>query len=257
MKSTSLMCAMLCVACAAQFPCAAGAADLEVLCTIGVRTPMQEIAPRFEQASGHHLRFVYDSADPALKRIRAEEHADVAVLREETMAGLVERGTVDAANVVELGRAPVAMAVRKGTPKPDISTPAALKRAMLDAKSIVYADPVRGGGSAVAMERIVRELGIAEAIRSKTMYPQTRGMDWNFVLDGRAELGFHQLSEIPRNPQLVIVGPLPKELQRPLVFQAAPVTGSKNAAAAKEFVIFATGPIGTEIMKSKGMDVRR
>jgi molybdate transport system substrate-binding protein len=126
-----------------------------------------------------------------------------------------------------LARAGIGVIVRKGARKPDISTPEALKRALLVAKSITYLDPAAGGTSGVHFAKVLDRLGIATEMKPKTvLHPNTRAAD-ALVANGEAEIGINLIQELMPLPGIDLVGPLPGDLQNTLIFTAVIVIGAK------------------------------
>jgi molybdate transport system substrate-binding protein len=152
---------------------------------------------------------------------------------------------------VNVAGTPVAMAARAGVEKPDISSVDALKRTLLSAKMIVYADPAKGGASGVYFAHVVDQLGIAEQLKSKTiLVPGAQAAE--VVAKGVAEIGVAQGSEILPVSGAQLVGPLPGEFASTTVFTAAIGTSTKVPEAAKSLILFLTGPIAVPVFKAKG-----
>jgi molybdate transport system substrate-binding protein len=147
---------------------------------------------------------------------------------------------------------PVALAVRAGAPKPDISTVDALKRTLLAAKSIVYADPAKGGASGVYFAHVVDRLGIAEQLKSKTiLVPGAQAAD--LVAKGEAEIGVGQTSEIVPVAGAQVLGPLPGEFASVTLFTAGIGARTKVVPeVAKSLIQFLTGPVATPVFSAKG-----
>src|SRR5262245_58122727 len=158
-----------------------------------------------------------------------------------------------ASGLVNVAGTPVSVAARAGAPKPDISTADALKQTLLNAQSIVYADPAKGGASGVYFERVLERLGITEQMKAKTiLVPGAQAAE--VVAKGEAELGVAQGSEIVPVAGAQLVGPLPGELASMTVFTAAIGAGSKSPDAAKELIRFLTGPDSAARFKTKGFE---
>jgi molybdate transport system substrate-binding protein len=169
------------------------------------------------------------------------------------MDDLQKDNKVAAAGLVNVAGTPVAVAARAGAPKPDIGTVDAFKRTLLAARSIVYADPAKGGLSGVVFARALDRLGIADAMKGKTiLVPGAQAAD--VVAKGEAELGVGQASEIVPVAGAQLVGPLPGELASTTLFAAAIGAESKAPAAAKAFIDFLTGPQAAPKFKAKGFE---
>ena len=165
-------------------------------------------------------------------------------------------GKALAGNVTVLARSGIGVAVRKGAPKPDISSPDALKRTLLAAKSIAYVDPASGGASGIHFAKVLDRLGIANEMQSKTVFPnpKTPAEVGVLVANGEAEIGVHLIQELMSVAGIDIVGPLPGDLQDTTVFSAAIMTGAKDADAAKALVDFLRTPEAAKVIKAKGME---
>jgi len=154
-------------------------------------------------------------------------------------------------SVVDIAGTAVALAVREGAPKPDISTVDALKQTLLNAKSIVYADPAKGGAAGVYFAHVVDRLGIADQLMSKTiLVPGAQAAD--MVASGEAEIGVGQTSEIVPVAGAQVLGPLPGELASTTVFTGGVGVSSKNPDAAKSFLQFLGGSVAKPVLSAKG-----
>jgi molybdate transport system substrate-binding protein len=148
------------------------------------------------------------------------------------------------------------VAVRKGAPKPDISSPEALKRTLLAAKSITYGNPAAGGAAVIHFSKVLDRLGIANEMKPKTIVsPEGGGAGvGNVVADGKAEIGVHQIHELIPVAGIEIAGPLPGDLQETIVLSAAIMTGAKDAEASKALVNFLRTPEAATVIKAQGME---
>src|SRR5947209_6576535 len=177
---------------------AADAAEVKVLTSVALTNALNELAPTFEQKTGNKLTISYDLAAVQKKRILDGERADVIILTRGMMDDLAQQKKLAPGNIVNVAGTPVALAVRAGASKPDISTADAFKQTLLSAKSISYADPAKGGLSGVVASRAIDRLGIAEQMRPKTtLVPGAQSPD--LVAKGQVELGIAQASEIVPN----------------------------------------------------------
>src|ERR1043166_4654983 len=197
------------------------------------------------------------SRSPALaavqkKRILDGERADVIVLTRGMMDELAQQNRL-APGIVNVAGTPVALAVRAGAPKPDISTADAFRQTLLAAKSISYADPAKGGLSGVVASRAIERLGIAEAMKPKTtLVPGAQSPD--LVAKGEAELGIAQASEIVPNAGAELVGPLPGELGSMTQFSGGIGAESASANASKALIDFLAGQEAGSRFKAKGFE---
>jgi molybdate transport system substrate-binding protein len=232
---------------------AARAAEVKVLTSVALTSVLDELAPAFEKATGDKVTIGYGLAADLKKRILAGETADVIMLTRAMMDDLQKENKVAAVGLVNVAGTPVAVAARAGAPKPDIGSVDTFKRTLLAARSIVYADPAKGGLSGVVFARALDRLGIADAMKGKTiLVPGAQAAD--VVAKGEAELGVGQASEIVPVAGAQLVGPLPGELASTTLFTAAIGIESKAPAAAKAFIEFLTGPQAAPRFKAKGFE---
>ncbi|WP_158226559.1 molybdate ABC transporter substrate-binding protein [Bradyrhizobium sp. UFLA03-84] len=232
---------------------AAHAADVKVMSTVALTPTLGELIPKFESGSGNKLIVVYSTIADLKKRIEAGETADVMILSRAALEGLLTQGKVAEGSIVNVGRSYVAVGVHTGAPKPDISTVEKLKAALLAAKSISYADPAKGGASGIYFAKVIERLGIADQMKSKTvLVPGAEAGE--LVAKGEVEMGVAQASEIAAVPGAQVVGPLPGDLNSAIVFAVGIGSTSKDPAAARSLIEFLTGPAGSAVLKSKGMD---
>lgn len=147
----------------------ADAAEIKVLTSVALTSALDELAPQYERATGNKLKIGYSLIADIKKRIIAGETADVIILSRPVMEELQKQDKFAPGSIANVTGTPVALAVRAGTPKPDISSVDALKRSLLAAKSIVYADAAKGGASGVYFAGVVDRLGIAEQLKPKTI----------------------------------------------------------------------------------------
>jgi molybdate transport system substrate-binding protein len=234
----------------------AEAAELKVLSAIGMQSVLEDLGPKFERATGHKLAISFATAGAAVKRAQGGEAADVVIATRQGIDGLVKNGKAAADNVTTLASAGISVAIRKGAPKPDISSPDALKRTLLAAKSISYVDPASGGASGIHFIKVLDRLGIANEMKSKTVFPnpKTPAEVGVLVANGEAEIGVHIIVELISVAGIDIVGPLPGDLQNTIVLAAAVMASAKNAEAAKALVNFLRTPEAVAVIKAKGME---
>jgi len=228
----------------------AQAAKIKVLSSNGVQSVMVEMLPEFERAIGHKVTIGYDTANLLLGRIKAGESADLVILTRPAIDDLIRQGKVAAGGGKDLSRSGVGIAVRARLPKPDISSPEALKRVLLDAKSIAYTGT---GGSGIHFVKVIERLGIADQVKAKAKIP-AGGSVGKLVARGEAEMAVQQIPELLAVPGIQFVGPLPSELQNFTVFTAGVLSGARQAEAAKALIDFLTTPAAVGVFRAKGME---
>jgi molybdate transport system substrate-binding protein len=226
------------------------AAEVKVLSSNALKTVLEELGPQFEKATEHKLAFTLGTAVGLKADIEKGAAFDVAILTASAIDDLIKQGKVVAART-DLARSGAGMAVRKGAPKPDISTTEAFKRALLDAKSICY---VEQGGTGIYLKGLLKRLGIGEQLKAKTKLLPPSNPAAHAVANGEAEIGMTQISEILPYAGAELVGPLPAEIQLQTVYPAAIGTGAREPDAAKALLKFLTTPAAATVLKAKGLE---
>jgi molybdate transport system substrate-binding protein len=230
---------------------AAEPTELTVMTSVALASTLDELAPQYEHATGNKLKISYSLVADFKKRIIAGETADVIILSRPVMEDLGKQDKFLPGSIVNVAGTPVAVVIRVGAPKPDISTGDALKRALLAAKFIVYADPAKGGLSGIVAASAIDRLGIAEQLKSRTiLVPGAQSAD--VVAKGLADIGVGQASEIVPVAGAELLGPLPGEFASTTLFTAGIGASTKAPEAAKSLIQFLTGPVAAPVFKSKG-----
>jgi len=229
---------------------AAHAAELKIFGSRVTKMVIGDLGPQFEQATGHQLAVVTDVAAAMKRRIEAGEAFDLAVLVDFQTDDLIRAGKLVAATRADVMKAGIGVAVRRGALKPDIGTVESFKQALLDAKSITY---LKEGASTIHLERVLQRLGIADAVRGKTVKPMTESVSES-VAQGEVELGIIVIPNILSVPGAELVGPLPRDLQSYIVFTAAVSARSEHPEAAGALIRLLTGPDAATVIRAKGME---
>ena len=233
----------------------AGAAEVRVMISGGLTAAHKALVPEFERTTGHKVLTAYGpsmgtTTNAIPVRLERGEPADVLIMVGYALDNLAKEGKVISDSRVELVKSPIGVAVKSGTPKPDISTSDALKRALLAVKTVAYSDSASG---VYVSTEMFGKLGITDAMKDKARkIPATPVGE--IVARGDAEIGFQQVSELKPVEGIDIVGPLPDELQKITVFSAGIASVSKEPDAGKALIRFLASPAARgEIVKS-GMD---
>ena len=228
-------------------------AELVVFSTIGVRSAAEQLFAQFDKAS-HKLAVTWGTAPMLVKRIDDGDTADVVVLSRAGIDALQKQGKIAAGTDVTLASSGVGIAVKAGAPKPDISTPEALKRTLLAAKSIAYSEPSAGGASGVYFAKLLERMGIAEEMKPKTKYPPPGGFSANLLMTGEAELAVQQKPELLHVAGAEVIGLLPGDLNVITEFAVAMMVGCKNGETGKALIEMLQSPGATATFRSKGLD---
>jgi molybdate transport system substrate-binding protein len=242
------------VAGASMIPHSVLCADVRVMCSGAFAEAVTELAPRFEGKTNDRLvvvtTFMGVGQSYIPNRVRSGESVDVVILPDDTLTQLVKEHLVDADTHSALARSSIGVAVRAGAVKPDISSVDALKRTLLQARSIAYSNQVSG---LYLSTELFPRLGIADEIRHKTRLIDS-GRVGTAIARGEAEIGFQQISELLPIPGITYVGPLPSTVQKVTLYSGGVVAASKNAGAAKGLIKFLASPDATSIIRKSGLD---
>lgn len=186
----------------------------------------------------------------AVKRVQAGEPFDVVFLASDAMDKLIAAGHIDARSKVDLVHCGVAVAVRAGTPQPDISSENAVRQAVLAARSISYST----GPSGVALARLFERWGMADILRERLVQAPPGVPVGTLLARGEVELGFQQLSELIHVQGITVVGPLPPEIQITTTFSAGICTGAAQASVARDLLDFMASAHAAGAKRRQGME---
>ncbi len=229
----------------------AQSAEIKVLCSNGLKAVVEELVPQFERATKHKVTVTYALASTIKQRIDAGEPFDVAFVTPSVMDDLIAHGKIAADTRAVIARTGLAIAIRTGGRKPDIKTVDAFKKALLEAKSIVYA---KEGASGVAFTATIERLGIADNLKSKSKLTATGEEVGESLVKGESEFAILPVSEIVPLRGAEMLGPFPADVQTYIVMVAGASATSKQGSAARELIKFHTAPAALPVIKAKGME---
>ena len=227
------------------------AAQVRVIASNGVKAVLEDLRPQMEQTLAQPVRMEFATSAVQAEKIEKGEAFDVAVLTSDLMDALTKAGKLAQTPKLSLSRAGVGVGVRKGAKKPDIRTPEAFKKTLLDAKSITYAGD---GASRVTLEKAFDKMGIADAMKKKTMLEQGSTRSTAKVASGEAEMVLTLVSEILPAPGVELVGQIPAEFQTYVSFSAGVSAKPGNSPAAAALIKFLSGPAVGPVLKARGME---
>lgn len=228
------------------------AAELKILTTPALTETWEDLGPKFE-VTGHKLTIVYAPSGAIAKRVSEGETADLLVSTPAGIDSLIKAGKVADGTNTPIANSPMGVAVLKGAPKPDISTPDAFKRALLAAKAVAYTDPASGGASGAHMAKVLDRLGIAAEINAKAKLGRGTPVA-SFLVSGEADIAIQQMPELLHVKGAEVIGPLPGDLQNVTTFAAGIPSSSAQAEAAKALIRFLQSPESGAVMKKYGLD---
>ena len=233
----------------------AHAQEIRVMTSGAFTEAFLQIVPAFERATNQKIVTAFGASmggapDSIPSRLQRGEPVDIVILAGPALDDLIRQGRVVAGSRVDLVRSSIGMAVRAGAPKPDISSVDALKRTLLQAKSIAYS--ASASGVYLSTELFPR-LGIADQIKGKSSRIESERVG-TVVARGDAEIGFQQISELLPVAGIDYVGPLPAAVQRVTVFSAGIATAAKQAEAARALIRFLVSPAVAPTITKTGLE---
>ncbi len=228
-------------------------ANVKVLSGGAPKDVFLQLTPAFERQSGHKMDFTFAVLSVLRDKIAAGEKADVLVQPTYILDDNVKSGLARAEHRAVLGLVSINAVVRTGAPLPDLSTPEAVKQAMLNSRAIALATPgVTPSGTHMA--KVIDQLGIAEAMKGKVIHRPALEGGVQLVASGEAEIGFYPKSEVITIDGLTLAGALPAAIQLTTIYGAAVATSSAAPDAAAEFIAFMTDSRNRPAWAKAGFD---
>jgi molybdate transport system substrate-binding protein len=225
---------------------AAKAAEIKLMCSGAMRPALEELAPQFERASGHKLTITYSGTNVIRDRALGGDAGDLVIFASYAVEDVIRQGKLAAK--VDLVRSGVGVGVRAGSPRPDLSSADAFKRALLAAKSFARSE----GPSGVYIAALLERLGIAEQMKGKTVVVRGR-LVGDALVKGEADIGVQQVSELKSVPGVDVL-PMPAEIQNITVFSAGLTAAAQASEPVQALIKFLTSPAAAPVIKSKGLD---
>ena len=220
---------------------------------------LTELLPAYEKSSGNKVTVVYGPGGALTKRMASGDAADVMIVGSVETDALVAQGKIVPGSGVPIAAITIGLAIKKGAPRPDISTVDAFKRTLLAAKAIGYRDPATGSTSGAHTARVIEKLGLTKELQSKTKLDNSDGehpeLVFQALVTGETELQFGQITEIVMADGVEVLGPLPAELQKVTLLTASVPATVRTAEAAKTFIGFLAGPAAAERLKAHGFEL--
>jgi molybdate transport system substrate-binding protein len=229
----------------------AEADDIVVLCSNGLKAVVETLGPKFERETNHHVVVKYGLAALLKQRIEEGEAFDVAFVTPAVIDDLIAHGKISIDTRTTIARSGLALEIRAGAPKPDLSTVDAFKRALLGARAIAYA---KEGASGVAFAAIIQKLGIADDLKARSRLTTTGEEVSAAVIGGDVEFGVLPLSEILPVRGAEVGGQFPADVQSYIVMVGGVNATSRRAGASREFIKYLTAPAALPVIRAKGME---
>ena len=233
----------------------AAADEVSLIAPGGIRDPIEKMIPDFERRSGHKVKATFGSGLGTKSQVMKGEVFDVPIVQP-PLGEVTATGHVVNTTETPLATVAVAVAVRKGAPKPDISTPEAVKKMLLAAKTVSYPDGARGAAAGVSFDATLKQLGIAEEMKAKIVRVQGGAAAMAAIAKGEVELGLTFLSEI-HDPGVEVVGILPREISTPTGLVGFIHSRAKSPAAARALLDYLSSAEAAKVYRETGMQPGR
>jgi len=223
---------------------------LRVLSTLAVKGAFTELAARFQAAGGVRIEADFAPTLALLDRLRRGEAADVVILTREGLSEMLGEHRVAAASYVDIAKSWVGIAVKAGRMHPDISSDAALRATLTNARAVAYS---RIGASGILFAELIARLGIAHIVNAHAVVVPS-GLTAERLLTDEADLAVQQISELKQVAGVEIVGPIPREMQVPAVFSAGCMMATDNVVPAEQFLKFLRSSAAISILREAGLE---
>ena len=230
---------------------AAQTTDVHVLVSNGIKAVVEDMRPQIEHTIGHPLTIEYRPTAALQKEIEAGAQFDAVIVTADSIGQMSKEGKTLGGEGTPISRVGVGIGIPKGAPRPDVSTPEAVKRAMLNAKAVAYG-PV--GASYPYIVKMFEALGIADAMKAKTVFFDTSDGTNGALADGKVDFGFTLVSEILPFKGIELLAPFPPQFQGYVRFAGAVSANAKNPDAAAAMIKILAGPDSAASIKARGME---
>jgi molybdate transport system substrate-binding protein len=228
-------------------------AEIDIISGGAVEPGITAVVELFRKEAGAGVNVRFATAPAILQRIGGGEAADVVIAPSATIDDLAKAGKLDGAGRTGVGRVGVGVVVRDGAPKPDVSSPEALKRALIDAQSVVYNKASTG----LYLERLFDRLGVGAAVKAKeTRYADGAAVIEHVIHGSGNEIGFGAITEIAlyRDKGAQYAGPLPGDTQNYTAYVAAPTVAAATSEGVAAFLKFLGSPSARAALLAKGVE---
>jgi molybdate transport system substrate-binding protein len=221
----------------------------------GIRAAIEQLIPGFESKTGYKVKATFGSGGGTKQQVVRGEAFDVPILQP-PYPEVLASGNVVASSATPLASVAVGVAVRQGVPKPEISTPEAVKRMLLAAKSISYPDAAGGAAAGVSFNETLKKLGISEQMQPRIKRAQGGAGAMALVAKGEVDIGLTFLSEM-NEPGIDVVGPLPREISTPTMLVGFVSSHAKDPAAARALLDYLSSSDAAAVYTARGMQPGR
>jgi molybdate transport system substrate-binding protein len=228
--------------------------EIRILCSNGLRAAAEKLLPEYQRTMGKRIKVQYGTSATFKRSIESGETFDLAILTPQLIEDLIKEGKIAAGTKVDIATTGIGIAVRAGSPKPDVATLEAIKRLLLKAESIGY---VKEGASAAAIVNLLDHLGINAEIQNKVVFQPGAERSMASLASGQTDVAFALISEIVTVPGVQLAGPFPPEFQRPIGMSAGIASSTKNRETADKIIKSLTNAEASATIKTTGLDPAR
>jgi len=233
-------------------PCSfAQSGQIRLLCSNGIRAAVQQLMPAAEKAIGRKVIVEFSASTFLKKEIDGGKPFDLVIVTPGIIDDLAKFGMLARGSKTDIASSDLAVGIKAGSAKADISTPDGMKRRLLAAKTLTWTD---GGASAPAVLEMFRALGIAEQIRPKIVLQKTPGRPAQSIAEGEYELMFAPISEIQTVKGVDVLGRFPEAFQKPVVMTAGVAAHTKDAEGARKLIAYLVSAEAVPALKANGME---
>ena len=232
----------------------ASAAEIVIFSPGATESALRELIPQFENSSGYKVTIKYGPVGALADRLSKGQPADVAILSAPAAEKLRKQGTLVVGSEISIAKVGIGVFVRRGEPKPDISSIDAFVRSLAAAKVIAYANPALGGSTSILIGKLMNSLDATGSIQAKTKLTAPAKPLLDFIAGGGADFGFNPIAEILPDSRVELVGPLPAPMQKYTRYVATLVATSQQQDAFKALTTFLSLPAAIAVMEAKGFE---
>jgi len=225
-------------------------AELHVLSTRATEELYRELVPEFEKATGHRVVTTFAGTSDVQKKTEAGEPYDVVIAIDTLIDDLIKAGKVVPGSRIDIAKSGVGIGLHSGLPKPDVSSAAALKQALLAARSIGFST----GPSGSLVSDMLVKMGIAETVKAKIKQPPGGVLVGTFIASGEVDIGFQQTNELSHFPGVDYLGPMPAEFQDVTARSGGITMVSREREASRALLRFLTAPEAAPVIRKYGLD---
>jgi molybdate transport system substrate-binding protein len=225
--------------------------QITLLCSNGIRAAVQQLMPAAEKVIGRKVVIEFSASTFLKKEIDAGKPFDVVIVTPGIIDDLASSGTLAPGSKTDIASSDLAVGIKAGSARADVSTPHGMKKRLLAAMTLTWTD---GGASAPAVLAMFRALGIAEQMKPKTVLQKTPGRPAESVAEGENELMFAPISEIQTVKGVEVLGKFPQKFQKPVIMTAGIAAQAKDAEGARKLVAYLAGAAAIPALKASGME---